>query len=414
MKAGGPRRESRLKGLWRTFAGDVEADDLRLLFTRDARDAWRMLEKGIDPATLARLSPLRRLLVRARLAFLAFSMKLSPARRLVFGLAVALALIGLLELYRGFSVTPWPVVIGGWTPRIGLPVPSWASGTEALALGFLLMNLLVLLEVADRLTLKNDLEIAREIQQAMLPHATHDTPDLEAFGLTRPANTVGGDFYDILPLPDGRLVVAIGDVAGKGSPASLLMAVLLAMFRTLVDERMEPAALACRLNVQVARHTPASRFITLFFGCYEPATGRLVYVNAGQTPPLAWRRSGRHETLLGGGMALGMFDQADYEAHETVIAPGDLLVMYSDGVTEAENHLGQMFDESGLRRAVAAAAGGTAQQVASSVLRDVETFAREVKLADDLTLLVLRRLDSRIVPPPLPAGETAPAVPMSE
>ena len=104
------------------------------------------------------------------------------------------------------------------------------------------MNLLVLLEVADRLSLKNDLEIARDIQQAMLPSgAVHARPASRRVGMSRPANTVGGDFYDILPLDDGRLVITLGDVAGKGSPAALLMALLLAMLRTLVDEKLEPA-----------------------------------------------------------------------------------------------------------------------------------------------------------------------------
>ena len=105
------------------------------------------------------------------------------------------------------------------------------------------MNLLVLLEVADRLSLKRDLEVAREIQQAMLPDGMWSGPGVEAFGLTKPANTVGGDFYDILPQPDGRVIVALGDVAGKASPAALLMALLLAMMRTLVDEGLSIAAL---------------------------------------------------------------------------------------------------------------------------------------------------------------------------
>ena len=128
------------------------------------------------------------------------------------------------------------------------------------------------------------------------------------------------------------------------------MALLLAMFRTLVDEGLEAAALAERLNVQVSRHSPASRFITLFFAACDPATGRVVYVNAGHMPGLLRRRDGTFEQLSGGGIALGMFEQSKYEAHETTIEPGDTLVLYSDGVTEAENHKGQAFEESGLER----------------------------------------------------------------
>ena len=153
-----------------------------------------------------------------------------------------------------------------------VPHPAFAPGTLWLLSGFLIVNLLVFVEVADRLTLKNDLEIARGIQQAMLPRAAFQAAGVDAFGMTRPANTVGGDFYDIQALPDGRVLFALGDVAGKGSPASLLMALLLAMMRTLVDEGFEGAALAARLNAQIVKHAPTSRFVTLFFGVLNTAT----------------------------------------------------------------------------------------------------------------------------------------------
>ena len=148
----------------------------------------------------------------------------------------------------------------------------------------------MLLEVADRLSLKGELEVAREIQLAMLPKGTYRTADIEICGMTRPANTVGGDFYDVLPLGDGRIIVTLGDVAGKGSPAALLMALLLAVLRTLVDEDLDPPSLVERLNVQICRHSPSSRFITLFYAVYSPVTGSLTYVNAGQNPPMIRRR----------------------------------------------------------------------------------------------------------------------------
>ena len=138
--------------------------------------------------------------------------------------------------------------------------------------------------------------------------------------MTRPANTVGGDFYDVLPLiddPDGRVIVTIGDVAGKGSPAALLMALLLAVLRTLVDEELEARALVARLNTQICRHSPGSRFITLFYGVYTPSTGALTYVNAGQNPPLLRRADGSIERLGGTGVALGMFEGSTYEAVDT-------------------------------------------------------------------------------------------------
>ena len=126
--------------------------------------------------------------------------------------------------------------------------PIWADGTFALIVSLVLVNLLVLLEVADRLSLKGELEVAREIQLAMLPGGTYRAGDLEICGMTRPANTVGGDFYDVLPLTTAGSSSTLGDVAGKGSPAALLMALLLAVLRTLVDEELEPARAGRRLE----------------------------------------------------------------------------------------------------------------------------------------------------------------------
>jgi phosphoserine phosphatase RsbU/P len=214
---------------------------------------------------------------------------------------------------------------------------------------------------------------------------------VETVGMSRPANTVGGDFYDILPLPDGRLVVAVGDVAGKGSPAALLMALLLAILRTLVDEQLEPADLAQRLNVQVCRHAPGSRFITLFYAVYEPSNGLLTYVSAGHMPPLVMRRDGACERLADGGIALGMFEHSTYTAGRVMLQPDDLVAVYSDGITEAENPQGRPFDEIGLETALRALAGSTLSETGAGVVRAVERHTDEKKFADDLTILLLRR-----------------------
>jgi sigma-B regulation protein RsbU (phosphoserine phosphatase) len=245
--------------------------------------------------------------------------------------------------------------------------------------------------VADRLTLKNDLEIAREIQQAMLPSGLFTARGIETVGLSRPANTVGGDFYDILPLEDGRVVVAVGDVAGKGSPAALLMALLLAMLRTLVDERLEPAALVTRLNVQVSRHAPGTRFITLFYAVFDPATGQLTYVSAGHMPPLLLRNDDRCDRLSDGGIALGMFEHSTYSAGQVTLQPDELVAIYSDGITEAENESGRPFDEAGLEAALRANRSQTIPAIGAAVVRAVERHTGDTKFADDLTVLLLRR-----------------------
>jgi sigma-B regulation protein RsbU (phosphoserine phosphatase) len=271
----------------------------------------------------------------------------------MYGVSLAFAVIGLLQLFSGFGLMRVPIPIALFFVNIRVPAPLFANGTISLLVGFLLMNLLVLLEVADRLSLKRDLEVAREIQNAMLPEGTWSGPGVEAFGLTKPANTVGGDFYDILPQPDGTVLVALGDVAGKASPAALLMALLLAILRTLVDENMPLTALVQRLNIQVSRHAPARDSSRCSSRRSLRRTGRLEFVNAGQTPPLLRRQNGSIERLMMGGVALGMFEGSTYEAGELHLNPGDALLMYSDGLTEAESPDGQPFDEAGLERTLA-------------------------------------------------------------
>ena len=381
-------RTSRLSDFFDSYTKDLTAEDLQRLFTRDTRDAYRFFTRGVDAEALKRMPRHRRFATEVRLLFLAFSMKLSPARRVVFGGALLLAAVGLVNLFRGFGI----IEIGRLPfVSIGIPGPAFARGTWSLLIAFALMNLLVLLEVADRLSLKNDLEIAREIQQAMLPSGLYTGPGVETVGMSRPANTVGGDFYDILPLPDGRLVVAVGDVAGKGSPAALLMALLLAILRTLVDERLEPADLTQRLNVQVCRHAPGSRFITLFYAVYEPASGLLTYVSAGHMPPLVMRRDGTCERLSDGGIALGMFEHSTYPTGRVMLQPDELVAVYSDGITEAENPQGRPFDEIGLETALREQTGNILSEIGTGVVRAVERHTDEKRFADDLTILLLRR-----------------------
>jgi serine phosphatase RsbU (regulator of sigma subunit) len=376
-----PRDPGGTRRFFDAYVQGLTTADLERVFTRDTPEAYRFFSRAIDFKELSKLPWHRRTFTHLRLFILAFALKLSPARRAIYGLALVLALLGTVELIEGTRL---------------LLVPEFAPGTLWLLSGFVLVNLIVLLEVADRLSLKNDLEVARDIQRAMLPTAAYRTAGVEAFGMTRPANTVGGDFYDVIPLADGRVLLALGDVAGKGSPAALLMALLLAMLRTLVDEGLESAGLVTRLNLQVMKHTPASRFITLFVATLNPSTGELVYVNAGQNPPLLRRRSGQYERLQEGGIALGMFEHATYASARTLLDPGDVIVMYSDGVTEAEDGRGAPFDEAGLQRILDANGWASAKELGWATFAAVETHREGRRLVDDLTVLVARRL------PPLP------------
>jgi sigma-B regulation protein RsbU (phosphoserine phosphatase) len=372
-----------------TYTRDLSRDDFQRLFTHDTFEAYRFFSRGLDEERFAALPWWKRLPLRFRQVFIAFTLKLPPARRALYIGALAIALLGIVKLYRGFAMVDLPVGM----PFVQIPVflPAWADGTFALLVSLFLVNLLVLLEVADRLSLKGELEVAREIQLAMLPRGTHRAADVEIFGTTRPANTVGGDFYDILPLSDGRVIVTLGDVAGKGSPAALLMALLLAVLRTLVDERLDAPALVERLNIQICRHSPSSRFITLFYAVYSPATGEMTFVNAGQNPPFVRRRDGRYEKLPATGVALGMFDHSTFRAETTRIEPGEMFVAYSDGITEAEDPDGRPFEETGLELVIERYASDPAAELGTRVLKAVEAHARRPRFGDDLTILILKR-----------------------
>ncbi len=383
-----------------TYTRDLSREDLQRLFTDDTRDAYDFYTRGLDEEELVALPWWKRVGVRFRQVFVAFTLKLPAARRAVYFVALFFALLGIIQLFRGFGVVPLPLGL----PFLSVDVllPTWATGTLTMVISLVLVNLLMLLEVAERLSLKGELEVAREIQLALLPRGTYPTHDIEISGFTKPANTVGGDFYDVLPQPDGKIVVTLGDVAGKGSPAALLMALLLAALRTLVEERLSPAALVARLNVQICRHSPASRFITLVYGVYDPATGAFTYVNAGQNPPLLRRRDGRFEKLTGTGIALGLFEHSEYCEAETVLHPGDLLVFYSDGITEAEDPAGQPLEEAGLEAVLDQHAHRTASDIGTEVLAAVQAHARRARFADDLTILAVKRVESPVTSAVLP------------
>ncbi len=372
-----------------TYTRDLSGDDLHRLFTDDTRDAYDFFARGLDQEQLAGLPWWKRAAMRFRQVFIAFTLKLPAARRAVYVAALLIALLGIIRLFEGFAPVSVPLGIPFF--RVAVVMPVWADGTFALIVSLVLVNLLVLLEVAERLSLKGELEVAREIQLALLPTGTYKSGDVEISGFTKPANTVGGDFYDVLPQADGRVVVTLGDVAGKGSPAALLMALLLAAMRTLVEERLAPPQLVARLNIQICRHSPASRFITLVYALYDPASGRLTYVNAGQNPPLIRRRDGRFERLHGTGIALGLFEHSEYGAAEIVLEPGELLVFYSDGITEAEDPSGQPLEESGLELVLERVADRSSSAIASEVLAAVHQHARRPKFTDDLTILVMKR-----------------------
>lgn len=369
-----PTFGDRTRGFIDVYTRDLTVRDLQRVFTRETRQMVSFFTQGTEQEQITWSELLRHPFRNARQFVLAFAMRLTAARRLIYAGALVAFVLGVFD-----------------TVRLASGDGTWDDGLLKLLLAFGLIHLLLLLEVADRLTLKHELNVARDIQRAMLPAGTLTSADFQAHGETQPASTVGGDFFDILTRADGQLLLILGDVAGKGTPAALLMALFLAMTRTLLDDALEPVVLAGRLNEQLMRHAPRSRFITAFIALCDPRTGAVRYVNAGQNPPLVRRVSGRIEWLAPTGMALGLSRQAVYSEALLALAPGDLLLAYSDGITEAESPAGASFDEEGLRVLADQMDGMHAGLVARRVIDQVRAHTDDARLFDDLTVLVCRR-----------------------
>ncbi len=261
-------------------------------------------------------------------------------------------------------------------------------------------NVRLLEESLEKRRMEQDMQVAAEIQRGLLPDGAPEVPGYGVTGINQPCRTVGGDYYDFA-LEGENLLLALGDVSGKGTGAALLMTVLRAAVRAHwgLPDLSEAAS---RINRTVFENTPPGKYITFFFARLDPATGRLLYVNAGHNPPLLLRADGRLETLRDGGMALGFFDTVSYDLGQAELQPGDSLVIYSDGVTETWNAAGDEWGEEGLSRALAAAGGLDAASLQERLLEEVESFEEGAKATDDRTLVVLRR------------GATAPRAPGPE
>jgi serine phosphatase RsbU (regulator of sigma subunit) len=240
--------------------------------------------------------------------------------------------------------------------------------------------------------LSRELAQAAEIQQGLLPASTPDLPGLELAGYNVPCHTVGGDYYDYIPCVDGRITVLVGDVAGKGMPAALLMSNLQARAQILFDDPTNLGAVVARLNRIICQNCPGNRFITFFVTVVDPKTGEMTWCNAGHNPPILIRASGEVEHLEGGGLILGIMPQAPYTHQTGTLNLGDVLVMFSDGVTEACQPGGD--EEFGEERLAALASQLRTEpaEVAMRALIDTLTkWIGDAPAADDITLIVAKK-----------------------
>ncbi len=238
--------------------------------------------------------------------------------------------------------------------------------------------------------LEEQLQIARRIQQGFLPQEIPDAPGLEIAAASRFCLEVAGDYFDVIPLDDRQTVLAVGDVSGKGAGAALLMANLQASLRTAVGMGSALTDVVARVNDLIYRNTPPEQYITFFVGVYDAHTCALTYVNAGHNPPILVRSNGDTQRLDAGGVILGFLPGMHYEQDTVELAPGDMLVMYTDGVSEAMNANEEEFGEDRIFQSVCHRRQEPVAQILASLEASVVSYRGDDPFEDDFTLLILR------------------------
>jgi phosphoserine phosphatase RsbU/P len=367
------------KALQDLFTRDVTHDGLSALFRQEAGETLHFFTREIDLSDVQTRPWHERWPIALWRTFQAVAYRLSPWRRILFALATPVLLVGWIRF--GFIL-----VLAG--PLSVAPLSDWEVWA---LLGATVLFFLLVLELRDKLGLKGDLEVARQIQFGLLPFEPFVQDGIAIATAMRPANTVGGDYFDVMPIGPERIAVVVGDVAGKGMPAALLMALLQGSLHTLVNAGLRGGELVRTLNAHLCKSLPSNRLITLFYAELETATGALTYVNAGHNPPFLLPAEGPTRRLAPNAMALGLVVDTPFAADSTVLGRGDLLFLFTDGLTEAANPADQEFGDERLRAALEARRQAPGPSLIEDVLAEVLGFCGPAKPRDDMTLLSLRR-----------------------
>jgi phosphoserine phosphatase RsbU/P len=239
--------------------------------------------------------------------------------------------------------------------------------------------------------LERELQLASEIQQRFQPAAPPQVPGYELQGISFPCYEIGGDYYDFIQREDGRLVIALGDVSGKGTAAALLMSSLHAAIHAQTGSHETLVETISAVNRYLADNIPPNRFVTLFFAELDPESGALSFLNAGHNPPLIVHAAGTVEQLASGGLPLGIKADADYREGRTHLQVGDVLVIYSDGVTEATSPTGEEFGPTRLYEVVSRNVDASAAGIRDRIESALTKFSQGTQAADDITLVIVKR-----------------------
>jgi phosphoserine phosphatase RsbU/P len=362
--------------LFRTLHEDVQhiwADFQRYGFKRTIRRTYLELHDFyLDAQAKEQLRAMGRFRRTINLAFwlvTSLFLKLTPTRRVLLVLSVLFMLQATDFEQRGQTTT------------ISIHFP---------LLGIATLVLILMLELKDKLVARDELAAGRSVQQALMPETGPQIPNWDVWLFTRSANDVGGDLVDYVPVESQRFGLALGDVAGKGLPAALLMAKLQSTLRALANEGTSLAALGQRMNRILCRDGLPNRFATLVYLEVCAQSGSVRLLNAGHLPPLVLRAE-RIDELPTGSMALGMLPEATFFEQSVELADGDTLVVFSDGLTEATNDRDEFFGDERLQAHLPILPRRSASDIGTGLVAAVDEFVGDARPHDDLSLIVLRR-----------------------
>lgn len=368
----GPKGE-KAKASARRYSGGVGARDLPGLWRRDWKRSYSILMRDHEDEERPR-SWFGRQWFPIKTFFLELSYRLTPARRLLFVICIILAVAGLqtdtIDVEANDQIEVW-------------------QQPALLLIAVVGLVFLLIFELADRVQVRDELEVARQLQWDLLPQ---EAPRVEGYDFAfsyRSANTVGGDYYDFIELEDGRLALAMGDASGHGIAAAMLMAISNSTLRLAVGTDPDPTAVARMMNRALVASGGPRAFLTLFYALLEPSGGRFDYVCAGHPFPLLRRAGGTVEKLGAGSFPLGLRQDVELSVGSSRVDPGDLLLVFTDGIPEALDAGGEAFSFDRVQTILEP--GGTPRQVHDRLLGDLDRFVGSEPLVDDRSLVVIGR-----------------------
>jgi len=353
----------------KNVAGGLNLEDFKSTMRKDFKELKEFFLDEERQRELENKKPFERNLIMSWLLFKGLFLKLTTARRVL--LVIALVLLGL-----NLSGT-----IGQTNIRID---------NSFKILGGLVLLFILMLELKDKLLARDELAAGRQVQLALMPDHSPKIPGWDVWLYSMPANDVGGDLVDFIKLGENRYGLVLGDVAGKGLPAALFMAKLQATLRALVTEFDSLAGLGAKINRIFHRDSIAKSFASLVYLEIKPRSGHINFLNAGHLPPLILR-DGKVESSGKGNLGLGILAKTDYKAKKAQLKRGDLFIVYSDGVTEAQNEAEEFFGNERLLDLLSGLDDPFVSEVGAKILKAVNDFSGEAPRHDDLSLLVLKR-----------------------